>query len=446
MLRRQFLPTLGAAALQAQPPAKPNFIVIYTDDQGIGDLGCFGGPDVKTPNVDRLASSGMRFTNWHTNSPVCSPSRASLLTGKYPQNAGIPQILSSKPDFNIAGLRKGERTLASQLKQLGYRTGAVGKWHLGSAPDSRPTAQGFDEWFGFYSGWTDYYSHRYYTLGGVPVFHDLWRNDQEVFEEPVYQTEMLAREARAFLTKQNRSQPFFLYLAFGAPHYPMMAPKKYLDRFPASLDRDRRMHAAMVAAIDDAVGELVQTLQARGLDQNTVIFYQSDNGATREERADHRGRPYAGGNNLHFRGHKGSLFEGGIRVPGIMRWPSRIKPDQTSSATALAMDILPTFLKWAGGAIPDGVDGVDLSPIILEGRDPAQRDVFWDYAGQRAIRNGPWKLLEGYREGLNQKLDPGFWLSNLEEDPSEKNNYATQKPELARELLGRLRAQQWRQQ
>lgn len=435
---------LAGAAMQGQTPARPNFIIIYTDDQGIGDVGCYGGPDVKTPHLDRLATSGMRFTNWHTNSPVCSPSRASVLTGKYPQNAGIPQILFSRPDFNIPGLRKGENTLPSELKKLGYRTGAVGKWHLGSTPESRPTAQGFDEWFGFYSGWTDYYSHRYYTLGGVPVFHDLWRNEQEVFEEPIYQTEMLAREAKSFLSKQTRTQPFFLYLAFGAPHYPMMAPKKYLDRFPASMDRDRRTHAAMVAAIDDAAGELMQLLQARGLDQNTVIFFQSDNGATREERADHRGRPYAGGSNLHYRGHKGSLFEGGIRVPGILRWPGRIKPNQTSDATGLAMDILPTFLKWAGGKPPEGVDGVDLSPVVFDGKTSVHEDVFWDYDGQRAIRNGPWKLMEGFREGLGQKFDPGFWLSNLDEDPSEKTNYATQRPELARELLGRLRARKWR--
>jgi arylsulfatase A-like enzyme len=444
MLRRQFLPTLAASALQPQPPAKPNFLIIYTDDQGIGDVGCYGGPDVKTPHIDRLAATGIRFTNWYTNSPVCSPSRASLLTGKYPHNAGIPQILFSKPDFQVPGLRKGENTLPAELKKLGYRTGAAGKWHLGSTPESRPMAQGFDEWFGFYSGWTDYYSHRYYTLGGVPVFHDLWRNEQEVFEEPAYQTEMLAREAKNFLNKQSRTQPFFLYLAFGAPHYPMMAPKKYLDRFPASMDRDRRLHAAMVAAIDDAVGELVQVLQSKGMDQNTVIFFQSDNGATREERADHRGRPYAGGSNLHYRGHKGSLFEGGIRVPGILRWPARIKPNQTSGATGLAMDILPTFVKWAGGKVPEGVDGADLSPVVLEGKSSVHEDVFWEYDGQRAIRNGPWKLIEGYREGLNQALNPGFWLSNLEEDPSEKNDYAMRRPELARELLARLRAHKWR--
>ncbi|MCS7027001.1 MAG: sulfatase-like hydrolase/transferase [Bryobacteraceae bacterium] len=448
MLRRDFLPILAGAGLSlpapAQTTARPNFIVICTDDQGIGDVGCYGGPEAKTPHLDRLAASGVRFTNWHANSPVCSPSRASLLTGKYPQNAGIPQILFSHPEFNVAGLKKGEKTLASELKKLGYRTAAIGKWHLGSKPESGPLAQGFDEWFGFYSGWIDYYSHRYYTLGGQPVFHDLWRNEQEVFEEPAYQTEMLAREAKNFLSRQSSTRPFFLYLAFGAPHYPMMAPKKYLDRFPASMDRDRRMHLAMVSAIDDAIGDLVQQLQSRGWHQNTVIFFQSDNGATREERADHRGRPYQGGSNLHYRGYKGSLFEGGIRVPGILSWPAKIKPKQTSDATLLAMDILPTFLKWAGATPPEDVDGVDISPVVFEGKASVHEDVFWEYDGQRAIRNGPWKLMEGYREGLGLKLQPGFWLSNLEEDPSEKKDYALQRPEVARELLARLRKHRWK--
>lgn len=445
MNRRHFLASLPAAALPLQAQSKPNFIIIYTDDQGIGDLGCYGGPDVKTPNIDKLAASGIRFTDWHTNSPVCSPSRASVLTGKYPQNAGIPQILTSKPDFNIPGLRKGEKTIATELKKLGYRTAAVGKWHLGSTAESKPRAQGFDEWFGFYSGWTDYYSHRYYTLGGQPLFHDMWRNDEEVFEEPTYQTELLTREAKSFLSRQNAAQPFFLYLAFGAPHYPMMAPRKYVERFPATLDRDRRMHAAMVAAIDDGVGELMEILKARGLDSNTVIFYQADNGATREVRADHLARPYNGGSNGKFRGHKGSLFEGGTRVPGLMRWPARIRPGQVNESVGMAMDILPTFVKWAGGSIPDGVDGVDLSPVILDGKSKVHDAVYWEYDGQRAIRMNEWKLIEGYRASLGQELNPGLWLSNLKEDPEEKRNLADEKSAIARDLRATLQAWKWRQ-
>jgi arylsulfatase A-like enzyme len=240
--RRQFLGGIGGgigAALTgaaAQSANRPNVIVIMADDMGFGDLGANGATDAKTPNMDRLAASGIRFTDWHANSPVCSPSRASLLTGKYPQHAGVPNILPSPPNFDQPGLKAGEATIASELRKAGYRTGAVGKWHLGSAAASRPRAQGFDQFFGFYAGWTDYYSHTYYRLsaqGGVnSILHDMWRNETEVFESPVYQTELLGREAKAFVAVQSAAQPFFLYLAFGAPHYPMIAPQQYLDRFP----------------------------------------------------------------------------------------------------------------------------------------------------------------------------------------------------------------------
>ncbi len=436
MYRRQFLSALAAAPLAAQrPSAKPNFIVIYTDDQGIGDLACYGSPEMKTPNLDRMAASGIRFTDWHTNSPVCSPSRASLLTGKYPQNAGIPQILTSKPDFNVSGLRQGEATLPGELKKLGYRTAAVGKWHLGSAAHSTPLAQGFDRHFGFYSGWIDYYSHRYYTLGGTPVFHDLWRDGKEVFEEPVYQTELLTREANAFLDRQRPgADPFFLYLAYGAPHYPMMAPEKYLSRFPASMDRDRREHAAMVAAVDEGVGVILDTLKARGLDNDTVVFFQADNGATREERADHRGRPYRGGSNGSFRGYKGSLWEGGIRVPGLLRWPSRIQPGQVKDGLGVTMDVMPTFLKWAGGTAPAGVDGADMSPWLFDGGAPPHDYVQWQYEGLKAVRRGSWKLMENWRDGLGTPTEQGRRLSNLAEDPREERNWADRNPQLVLEL------------
>mgnify|MGYP005853421025 CR=1 FL=1 len=445
MQRREFLGTAIAGLAAAQPAGRPNFIVIYTDDQGYGDLGALGGKDVKTPHLDRLAASGALLRDWHTNSPVCSPSRASLLTGKYPQNAGIPQILFSRPEFDVPGLRRGETTLPGELKKLGYRTAAVGKWHLGSAPHSRPLAQGFDEWFGFYSGWIDYYSHRYYTLGGQPVYHDLWRADatgeQEVFADREYQTEMLGREAQAFLKKQKPGQPFFLYLAFGAPHYPMMAPAKYVERFPASMDRDRRMHCAMMAAIDDQVGELVALLGRLKL-TNTVIFFQSDNGSTREERSDHRGRPYRGGSNGEWRGYKGSLWEGGQRVGGILNWQGRIKPGTQPEGIGMTMDILPTFVKWAGGTPPADADGTDLTAWLMEGGKPPRETAYWDYDGLGAVRQGEWKLLENWRDGLAVPTEKGIWLSNLRQDPGETKNFAAEHPGLVRELKAKLDA--WR--
>ena len=246
--RRDFLalPALAAATstLDAQTARKPNIILMVTDDHGIGDVGCYEHPEVRTPNIDRLAASGVRFTQWYSNAPICSASRAAILTGKYPDRAGVKGALPSEPSWDIQGLRAGETTIATALRKLGYNTGAFGKWHVGSIEASRPTNQGFDEFFGWYAGWLDAYSHRYYQLGSAPgkIFHDLWRNGTEVFEEPAYMTEVLGREASAFLAKQTRQKPFFQYLCFGAPHYSMMAPKKYLDRFPATMDRDRRTH------------------------------------------------------------------------------------------------------------------------------------------------------------------------------------------------------------
>ncbi|MDP3068792.1 MAG: sulfatase-like hydrolase/transferase [Opitutaceae bacterium] len=440
------IPMSGAAQAAAATPARPNFIIIYTDDQGIGDLGCYGASDMKTPHLDRLAATGVRFTDWHSNATVCSPSRASLLTGKYPQNAGIPSILYSKPGFDVAGLRAGETTLPGELRKLGYRTAAVGKWHLGSAAHSRPRAQGFDEWFGFYSGWIDYYSHRFYTLGGQPVFHDLWRNDEEVSAEPEYQTELLGREAREFVARQPKDRPFFLYLAFGAPHYPMMAPQKYLDRFPATMDRDRRLHCAMVAALDDEVGLLVAQLQQLGLDEQTVIFFQSDNGATAEDRSDHRGRPYRGGSNHPYRGYKGSLWEGGLRMPALMRWPGKIPAGQVVAELGMAMDIFPTFLRWAGGTVPAGIDGADVSGMVQRREKSPHHAVYWDYEGRAAVREGPWKFQVGLCEALGDVVRPETWLSNLHEDPAETKNYAATHPEMAAGLQAKLAAWQrtWR--
>jgi len=442
--RRQLLRVAAGAALpafaQARRPA--NYVVIVADDLGIGDLACYGAGDVKTPHLDKLAADGIRFTDWHAGSPVCSPSRASLLTGKYPQNCGIPQILFSKPGAQVPGLRKGETTLPGELRKLGYRTAAIGKWHLGTTPESRPTSQGFQDFFGFYSGWIDYYSHRFYTLGGDAVFHDLWRNDVEVFAEPQYQTELLTREAVSFVGKQTPSQPFFLYLAYGAPHYPMMAPEKYLNRFPASMDRDRRLHAAMVAALDDAVGEVRAAIEAKGLARDTCIFFMSDNGATHEVRADHLARPYEGGSNRPYRGWKGSLFEGGMRIPACITWPGTLKP-RVEASTSAAMNLLPTLLAFSGAAKPAGIDGADLSAALKQSAEWPASSIFWDYDGQTAVRSGKWKYLTAHREGLGMPLTATPWLSDLAADPGEKNNVLSQNADVSSRLAREIEL--WRQ-
>ncbi len=432
MLRRSFLAASAMAPI-ARSATRPNFIVIYTDDQGIGDLGCYGHPEVKTPHLDRLAASGARFTNWYSNSPVCSPSRASVLTGLYPENHGIMDVLTSTAQFNTPGLKPGQPTIASELKRGGYRTAHIGKWHMGSAAHSRPQAAGFDEFFGFYSGWTDYYSHRYYTLGRgqSEILHDLWRNDQEAWYDNEYQTELFGREASAFVRKQSASQPFYLNLWFGAPHYPMIAPERYLNRYPTSMDRDRRMHLAMVSAIDDAVGSLMKTLEQRGLLSNTVIYFQSDNGATQESRADHAGRPYRGGSNAPFRGWKQGLFEGGIRMPALMSWPGHIRPGSVVDGVGMAMDIAPTFLSFSGLSANTRFDGKDQSGLILRGGSSAHEAIHWLYLDSRAVRQGDWKLIENPPRYPNDpRGDPQdkLWLSNLAQDPGETRNWAAVEP------------------
>jgi arylsulfatase A-like enzyme len=442
--RRHFLGSLAAAAAgaRAQAQERPNFIVIYTDDQGIGDMGCYGAAELRTPHMDRIAAEGVRFTDWYSNSPVCSPSRASLLTGKYPQRTGITAVLPSMASFDVPGLREGENTLPRELKKLGYRTAAIGKWHMGSARHSRPLAQGFDDFYGFYSGWTDSFSHRYYVQTGKPqqIFHDLWHNETEVWADPEYHTEVFSRQAKEFVSRQTPGSPFFLYLAYGSPHYPMIAPKKYVDRFPASMDRDRRMHAAMLAAIDDGIGELLQALRARGLDRNTVVFFQSDNGATQETRADHAGRPYRGGSNAPFRRYKAGLFEGGIRMPALMRWPGRIPAGTVVREPGAAMDIMPTFLKWAGAAVPQGLDGLDVGGTIARGAKSPHDAIFWRYLNQGAVRRGDWKLLVNPPSVPGDSVAEKVWLSNLREDPGEKRNLASERPEIARDLQDRLAA------
>lgn len=444
--RRNFLKALPLAATAAGQTAsarKPNFLVIVTDDQGIGDVGCYGHPEVRTPNLDRLAASGVRFTQWYANAPICSASRAAIMTGQYPDRAGVKGALSSDPEWNVPGLRAGETTFPRLLNQRGYRTAAFGKWHLGSAAHSRPTAQGFEDFFGWYSGWLDAYSHRYYQLGGPPgkIFHDLWRNQTEVFEEPAYMTELLGREAQKFLAGQSERQPFLLYLAFGAPHYSMMAPAKYLNRFPASMERDRRMHLAMVAAVDDVVGALLDQVKQQGMEQNTVIWFQSDNGATREARASSYGKPYNGGSNAPYRAWKQGLFDGGMHVPALFRAPGITQPGQVWDRPMISMDLLPTFLSLADpqAKVPDHVDGQSILPV-LRGISQPHEYLFWSFNKQRAVRYGDWKLILNPPSYPGDEIADKIWLSNLEADPGEKTNLVNQDPVRVKQLMERIRA------
>jgi arylsulfatase A-like enzyme len=430
------------------PNSRPNVIVFMTDDQGYGDLSCMGAEDFKTPTLDRMAKNGARFTDWYSNSPVCSPSRAALLSGRYPGNAGVRAIL--RGHRTATGLPASTPTLATMLKSEGYKTGLVGKWHLGLAEQSRPGAHGFDQTFGFMAGCIDFFSHIYYWGANRPgpslnPTHDLWENNEEIWRNGEYFTELIAEKAVEFIRDTADSEePFFLYVPFNAPHYPMHAPQKYMDRFP-DLPWDRQVMAAMISAVDDAIAAIQDELERQGLTENTLSFFMSDNGPSRESRnwLDGRQDPYYGGTSGGLKGHKFSLFDGGVKVPGIVHWPVKIPGGQVIGTPAAAMDIVPTVLDAVGaGSAGYEIDGTSLLSLVTNDVQLDERPIFWEMEGQTAVRRGKWKLvLKG------QLVEEGdsvadVHLSDVESDPSESVNLAEKEPKIANEL--KQLAEEWR--
>jgi arylsulfatase A-like enzyme len=428
----------------------PNVIVIVSDDQGYGDMSCMGNPNVATPHLDALAAGGARFSSFYAASPVCSPSRAALLTGRYPGNAGVRAILAGHR--TASGLPPHVPTLATLLRNNGYQTALSGKWHLGVARESRPHAHGFNEWFGFLAGCVDYYSHIFYwgmnqPGVGVNPTHDLWHNDQEVYANGRYLTELITEFAVGFIERAAATaQPFLLYLPYNAPHYPMHAPQHYLQRFP-DLPWDRQIMAAMLAAMDDGVGAVMATLERLGLRDNTLVFFQSDNGPSRESRnwLDGTLDPYYGGTAGGLKGHKFSLFEGGIRVPGLLSWPAQIPAGQVIAAPVAAIDILPTIVEAVGlDAQGYELDGQSLLALLQHGRPLAPRDLFWEMEGQTAIRRGDWKLTLNGRLVEGMPPEDAVFLANLAEDVGEQHNLYTRHAVLSAEL--QAAAEAWRAQ
>lgn len=417
---------------------KPNFVVIMTDDQGYGDLSCMGATDFRTPHIDELARCGARFTNWYSNSPVCSPSRASLLTGCYPGNAGVRSILAGHR--RATGLTAQTPTIASALKELGYQTAAVGKWHLGLQEQSRPNQNGFDYFYGFMAGCIDYYSHIFYWSmadGKTNPTHDLWENGKEIYNNGQYFTELVTEKAVEQIRSMHEAEvPFMMYVAYNAPHYPMHAPKKYLDRF-AHLPEDRRIMAAMISAVDDGVGQIVDELKRQSIYEDTLIFFQSDNGPSRESRnwMDGREDPYYGGMPGSLKGHKFSLFEGGIRVPGIFCWPGHIPAGQVIDEPCAAMDVFPTLLTLAGGdPTRYHLDGLNILPVLTDGAATPHERIFWELADQTAVREGHYKLVLKGQLVEQEAPEEEVFLSDLSKDPGETTNLAQEMPELASEL------------
>lgn len=427
---------------------QPNFIIFLTDDQGYGDLSCMGATDFRTPNLDRMANSGVRFTDWYSNSPVCSPSRAALLTGRYPGNAGVRSILAGHR--TATGLPSEVPTIAYALKKLGYYTAMSGKWHLGLADGSRPENHSFDDWFGFMAGCIDFYSHIFYwqmNRDGRSQFHDLWENGTEIYRDGEYFTELITEYAVKYIRESIRqNKPFFLYIPYNAPHYPMHAPAKYVERFP-KLSWDRQIMAAMLSAVDDSVGQILNEVERQGLLDNTFTYFQSDNGPSRETRnwLDGTQDPYYGGSAGRLKGHKFSLYDGGIRSPGIMSWPDRIPPLQVISEPGVAMDVFPTFVSAAGGNMSDyQLDGKNILPMLTDGEPSPHEAIFWEMGAQTAVRRGKWKLvLKGQLvEGTSAENE--VHLANLETDMEERNNLKDEYPELTAALT--QLAQTWREE
>ncbi|WP_066188200.1 sulfatase-like hydrolase/transferase [Gracilibacillus phocaeensis] len=428
--------------------SRPNFIVFYCDDLGYGDLGCYGSDQIKTPNIDQLAENGVRFTDWYSNSPVCSPSRAALLTGKYPMRTEVDQILSGQR--GAAGLSHGHESLPSIAKQHGYRTAMYGKWHLGTTSETSPNAHGFDEFFGFHAGCVDYFSHIFYWEG-VPV-HDLWENEEEVWNNGEYMTELITERAVQFIQGQGQDkgedQPFFLYVPYNAPHYPMHAPAKYMERF-SHLPWDRQVMAAMISAVDDGVGEVINALKRSGQYQDTMIFFSSDNGPSTEVRNWLDGTPdkYYGGDAGIFKGHKGSLFEGGIREPAIFSYPAQIQGGQVVEEAGIMMDILPTFMEFAGIPVADrAIDGKSMVDMLTRQSNPQSPhdQLFWEYNDQLAMRQGDWKLVWNGKLDFDETAEDVIQLTNLRKDAGERHNAADEYPELTEQMKTDL--QTWYQE
>jgi arylsulfatase A-like enzyme len=393
---------------------RPNIIVILADDLGYADVGFHGCKDIPTPHTDSLAKNGVRCTNGYVSGVYCSPTRAGLLTGRYQQRFGH--------EFNPGGGKKGdggqglplsETTLADRLKKAGYTTGLVGKWHLGGGSKFHPTNRGFDEFFGFLGG-----SHSFFPEETKTIYRGT-----QVVQEKEYLTDAFGREAVDFVDRHQK-KPFFLYLCFNAVHTPMHATEKYLARFPNIKDKMRRTYAAMLSAMDDAIGALMAKLRSAGLERNTLVFFFSDNGGPTMQ-----GTTINASRNDPLRGSKRQTLEGGIRVPFLVQWQGRLPAGKTYPHPVIQLDVCTTALAAAGVAVePEWkLDGVNLLPY-LEGKDPQppHDTLYWRFGRQMAIRRGDWKLV--------QYDDSSRKLYNLADDIGERVDLASQQPKKAAEL------------
>ena len=391
---------------------KPNIVLIFVDDLGYGELGCQGNTDIPTPRIDELAAGGVRFTQGYVTAPVCSPSRAGLLTGRYQQRFGH-EFNPGKADRESGqfGLPLDQVTFADHLKALGYATGVVGKWHLGNEEEYFPTRRGFDEFFGFLSGANDYF-HKKKRRKGKPIM----RGEDEVIEKE-YLTDAFAREAESFIDRHAGS-PFLLYLSLNAVHKPLQADQARLDKFAHIQNEKRRKFAAMTDAMDQCTGRVLDRLRALGLEDNTLVAFISDNGGPTTKTTSGNGP---------LNGFKGQVLEGGIRIPFMMKWPGVLPSGDVYETPVSTLDMLPTMLDAAGRGEPPGIDGVSLLPFLTGERKGAPHpNLFWRIGAQHAVRAGDWKLVQLKKGGPK--------LFDLFTDVGETNDLAASRPDKLKEL------------
>lgn len=431
MNRREFVAlVLGGAGAAAMPGLsrlmaanetdRPNIILIMADDLGYGDIGCYGSETIKTPNIDDLTRDGMKFTDYHSNGPVCSPTRAALLTGRYQQRAGIEGVVTAA-NHRHTGMALEQVTFAEVLKSHGYATGIFGKWHLGYNVEFNPAKQGFDEFRGYVSGNVDYHSH--IDQAG---YDDWWKNLEKVPEEG-YTTDLITKHGVDFI-ERHKDHPFCLYLPHESVHAPYQGRNDPPQRLPGGKkgkavkdNQTAHTYKEMIEVMDESVGRIIETVRRLSLERKTFIFFCSDNGATKN------------GSNGALAGFKGSLWEGGHRVPAAAYWPGKIKPGIVTDQTALGMDLFATMVSVAGAELPAGLalDGVNLMPMLLDNKQLPQRTLFWRFQKERAVRKGPWKLLV---QGENVRLH------NLAQDLGEKKDLAQAEPAMVKTLQGELAA------
>jgi arylsulfatase A-like enzyme len=417
----------GCALSGAAQAPRPNIVYLLADDLGYADVGFNGGKEIKTPNIDKLAASGARLDQFYAQ-PLCSPTRAALMTGRYPMRYGL-QVGVVRPWADY-GLPLNERTLPQALKEAGYATAIIGKWHLGHVePAYLPTRRGFDVQYGHYNGALDYFTHQ--RDGG----HDWHRNDKASYDEG-YSTHLIAREAAQFI--RTSKQPFFLYVPFNAVHAPLMAPEKYTAPY-AQLTGQRRTYAGMVAAMDEAIGQIMAALDERGLRKNTLVIFSSDNGGPAPGRVTDNGSLRAG---------KATLYEGGVRVAACVSWEGKIKANSIVHAPLHMVDWYPTLLRLAGASLkqPAPLDGLDAWGTLTQGKAAPHPEILLNSTPNTgAIRVGDWKLvLNGTvpadENAQGQEVKPAqerVELFNLANDPYEKQNLAAQQPEKVKVLRAR---------